>query len=184
MKKNNKNKRNLFLILLLLLTLGVGLGYAYLSQSLTINPSVNYGSMKWNVGFTSASADSSSQVPTQATISSDKKTISVTCDRGISTEAKSCIVRATIKNDSTFDIKLEAEPTKTYNETYVNNVLIRYMDGDSQLGFVQANDVISAGEEKEIRIVISTKALTEDILPSTDLTIPVTITMNWIQLES
>lgn len=186
MKRNEqekKDKKKLLLLLLLLLTFGVGLGYAYLSQQLSINPSINYSSMKWNVGFSTATNGSGS-VTAAATVSSDKKTVTITCDLGTSTESETCIVKARIKNDSTFNIKLEANPTITFDSTYINSVATTWVTTTSNNGNVKANDTIPAGEEHEIQIAITTKTITEALLPSSNKTIPVTITMNWLQVES
>lgn len=182
-EKEKKNKKKLLLLLLLLFTFGLGLGYAYLSQSLSINPSINYGSMKWNVGFTTATNGGGS-VTAGAQVSTNKKSITVTCDLGTSTKSETCIVNAKIKNDSTFAIKLEADPTISFDNTYISSVATTWVTITSNTGEVKANDTIPAGEEHEVKIAITTKALTDDLLPSSSLSVPVTITMNWLQVEA
>ena len=52
MKRNKKNKRKLTAIVVLLIVFMFGIGYAVLTQKLQIGGNVNYGTIKWNVGFT------------------------------------------------------------------------------------------------------------------------------------
>ena len=54
MRLCNKDKNRLLILLLMLIVLCIGVGYAILTQQLTINNTVFYDSMKWDVGFTSA----------------------------------------------------------------------------------------------------------------------------------
>ena len=104
--KRNKNKTNFYLMILLLLVLGLGIGYAILTQQLTINNTVNYGSMKWDVGFTAVedfsddvyaylgeSIDESGMVlvPTTVSLANDKKSISFNADFGTITSKKTHI---------------------------------------------------------------------------------------------
>ena len=108
---------------MLLLTFGVGLGYAILSQQLSINNTVNYRDMKWNVGFKYATGYSGT-VTANPSLSNDKKTISVSCDLGTSTKSETCSVDETFENDSTFDIKLSEEPIITFDDNYIESVNI------------------------------------------------------------
>ncbi len=181
-KKNKKDKRNLLLLFLILFAFGIGLGYAVLSQQLQITNTVKYDSMKWNVGFDSA-VDNGGSVNANPQISSDKKTMTIACDLGLSVKSETCIVKTTIKNDSTFDIVLSADPTVTSNDTYINTVETTWITTTSNTGSVKQNDVIPAGAEYEVQIVITTKTLNEDLLPSSPLSIPVTVTMNWVEKE-
>ena len=54
MRRRNKSKNNLLILLLVLIILGVGIGYAVLSERLTIDNTISYDSMKWDVSFTAA----------------------------------------------------------------------------------------------------------------------------------
>ena len=177
-EKNDKNK--LALLLLLILTFGIGLGYAVLSQQLQITNTVNYGSMKWNIGFTEA-VNHDGTITAAPSVSSDKKTVTISCDLGTSTKSETCIAKTTVKNDSTFTIKLEANPAVSFNSTYISSVETTWVEGGAG---VAANDTIAAGIEKEIQIKITTKELSQDLLPETSLSIPITVTMNWLQVEA
>ena len=57
-KKNNKknNNKKIIPILLVLFIIGLTIGYAVLTEQLTINNTVSYDAMKWDVGFTAAEA--------------------------------------------------------------------------------------------------------------------------------
>ena len=96
------------------------------------------------------------------TIAEDKKSMTIACNLGSSTKAETCIVKSTIKNDSTFDIQLSANPTVTTNNTYINSVATTWITTTSNTGDVKQNDIIPAGEEHEIQILISTKELTQE----------------------
>ena len=184
MKRNRqekKEKNKFLLILLLLLTFGVGLGYAVLSEKLSINNTVNYGSMKWNVGFTEAT-NNGGTVTASTSVSTDKKTVTVACDLGTSIKSETCIAKVTVKNDSSFIITLNANPTITFNDTYINSVDLTWVD--NQANVIATNSVIDAGASREVQITITTKTLTEDLLPSSTLSIPVTITMDWTEGEA
>ena len=50
-QEEKKNRKALLLLLLLIFLIALGIGYAVLSQQLSISNTVNYGSMKWDVGF-------------------------------------------------------------------------------------------------------------------------------------
>ena len=52
-RRRNQSKNTMFLLLVLIL-LGIGIAYAVLTEQLTINNTVSYDAMKWDVGVTSA----------------------------------------------------------------------------------------------------------------------------------
>ena len=180
MKRNKQNKNTFIATILFLLALIIGIGYAILTETLTISNTVNYDSMKWNVGYAEA-INNGGTVEASPEISSDKKTMTISCDLGLSVKSETCIVKSKIKNDSTFDIVLSENPTVTTNDTYIDSVVTSWVS--SNTGVVKQNDVVPAGQEYEVQIVITTKTLSEDILPSTALSIPVTVTMNWVEQQ-
>ena len=87
MKTYKQNNKKTIMLLLILLAIGLGIGYAVLTEKLTINSTVEYNSMKWNVGFISA-IDGEGSVTTTPSISNDKKTITITCNLGTSTKSE------------------------------------------------------------------------------------------------
>lgn len=176
-EKEKKDKKKLLLLLLLLLIFVVGVGYAVLSENLKIDSNVNYGSMKWNVGFTEAS-DNGGSVTATANVSTDKKTVTVSCDLGTSTESETCIVKATISNDSSYTIGLNAAPTVEFDDTYISSVETTWVTDGSVVG---TGNTLTAAATKEVEIKITTKELTEDLLPDSALSVPVSVTMNWVQ---
>lgn len=176
-RRNNFEKNKMIIGLCLLLALGIGLGYAVLTEQLKLTGSANYNAMAWEVGFSEAS-DGNGSVLAVPTISPDKKTISVTCDLGTSTKAETCIAKATIKNDSTFDVELITEPLVTFNATYIDTVDILWSSDSAK---VDALDKVESLKTRELLIKIVTKQLSEDLLPEEELNIPVSVTMNWIE---
>lgn len=176
-RKNEKKRTSVLIILLLVLALGIG--YALLNESLKINSSVNYDTIKWDVGFYSTS-DGGGTVKSQPSVSSDKKTLTISCEVGTSTGQETCIAKATIYNDSTFSIKLSEAPNITYNNTYITSVTSAWEDGSGELS---EDDKIDEGETKEVRFTVKTKALTEEMLPKETVLVPIKITLNWVESE-
>ena len=179
MRRSN-SKKKFIIMLFVLLIVGLGIGYAILTQQLSINNTVSYSSMKWDVGFITASNGEGS-VYSNPTISQDKKSITVSCNIGTSTESETCIVNAAIRNASTFGVELESNPIITYDDTYINSVTVIWTENDESM---LIGDFLGSNVEKEIQIVIVTNELTKDMLPSSTLTIPVTIAMNWVESET
>ena len=178
-KSEKAEKTKVLLVLLLILTFGVGLGYAYLSEQLKVDSSVNYGSMKWNIGFTEAT-NGEGTITASPSVSGDKKTVTVACDLGTSTKSETCQAEVKVTNDSTFKIKLSEDPTVTYNADYIESVKVqayqqgRYFD-------ITKDWSISANMDLYFYITITTKELSEDMLPDEGLSIPVEVTMDWVQ---
>ena len=134
----------------MLLILGIGIGYAVLSERLTIDNTISYDSMKWDIGFTAASNNGGS-ITSVPSISSDKKSITISCDLGTSTKSETCISTAKIKNNSTFAVELEENPQITYDNTYINSVTVVWTaTNNSVMGF----DRLGADTETEIKITI------------------------------
>lgn len=177
MKRYSQSKKKFYFILIMLFILSIGIGYAVLTEKLTIYNTVSYNSMKWDIGFSSAS-DNGGSVTAVPTISSNKKSLSIACDIGTSTEPETCVVLATIKNGSTFNIQLKNAPTITYDNTYISSVVTTWNDTNSD---IKANDYISADNSRSLQITITTKKITEDMLPEENLSLPITITMDWIE---
>ena len=175
--KNKNEKKKLIFLVCLLLTLALGLGYAVLSEQLKLNGTVNYGTMAWDVGFTTAE-DGGGSITSSPTVSEDKKSVSITCNVGTSTSSETCIAKAKVKNSSTFAVKLESNPTITYDSTYISSVTSVWSENSAN---IVAGDSLSANDEKEITVTITTKELTEDMLPESNLSFPVNITMDWIE---
>lgn len=172
-----KQKKNNYILLLILLALGLGLGYAVLTEKLSINNTIHYGAITWDVGFSEA-IDGSGTVTSTPTISQDKKTITVTCNIGTSTKSETCIAKVKITNSSTFAVELSENPTITYEDDYISSVTAEWVSNSET---VKAQDNIGANATEEIKVTIVTKELTEDMLPSESLTVPVTFSMNLVE---
>lgn len=176
-KYNQKEKRNAIVLLCLLLALSIGIGYAVLTEKLNIGGTVHYGSITWDVGFSEAS-DGGGTISSSPSISQDKKTLTVSCNVGTSTKSETCIAKAKIANNSTFAVNLSETPMITYNSTYISSVNAAWTSTSNE---IKIGDSIGATTKEEIIITIVTKELSEDILPSESLDIPINITMNWIE---
>ena len=178
MRKQNNQKKKIYPLLFLFLIIIIGLGYAILTSKLSINTSVNYDSIKWNVGFSEA-VDNGGSVKSIPSISEDKNSITIQCNIGTSTKSETCIAKATINNDSSFDIVLKDNLTITSNEAYIESVDIVWIDSNTNTGNVKVNDLIPKGVKQNVEVRITTKKLLEDTIPSSSLSVPITIGMNW-----
>ena len=205
MKKRVTGKRKFWLSILLLTIIGLGVGYSYLSQQLTINNTVNYGSMKWNVSFTDVEDVSdefegnnpdmletlnADVIDTNVALSSDKKSISLSFDFGTNTKSKYGAIKAAIKNDSSFDVILEEKKFSSDNNVVFPIFQVEYLDEydifwSDQNNFwgelVKVGDVLQAGETKEIVLVYKLKELTEDMLFPDGLTLQYDFNLNWVE---
>ena len=54
MRRRSNQRTNTILLVIVLLLVGIGIAYAVLTEQLTINNTVSYDAMKWDVGFTAA----------------------------------------------------------------------------------------------------------------------------------
>jgi hypothetical protein len=176
-RKNKFEKKKTIVWICLLFALSLGIGYAILAEKLELNSSVNYGAMSFDVGFTTAE-DGGGSVTSSPSVSTDKKSVTVTCNIGTSTKSETCIAKAKIKNASSFAVQLESNPTITFDNTYINSVEAIWTSNNAN---VVVGNSLNSNTEEEIMITIITKELTKEMLPETSLSIPITITMNWVQ---
>lgn len=204
-----KNKKNLMFIIIILFAVALGIGYAVLTEKLTINNTVSYDAMKWDVGFVDIKDYSAEYIeyneikfptmdvkevlyaaPAVATISEDKKGISFACDIGKSTKMIMCVVVATIKNDSTFDVEIESIELSSDNQEeydyYKNelsfaNSLAWFTSLEEAQPKLKVGDVLKAGETKQIIASYSAGSLSPDNLPENGATININMEVNWIE---
>lgn len=176
-RNTKKEKKKLYTLIGFLLTISLGLGYAILNDKLTINSTLNYGAITWDVGFSSA-FDGDGTIVATPTISEDKRSITVSCDVGTSLNPETCIVNATITNNSTFNILLSSDLKIEYEDTYVDTVDVIWTSTSEP---IKAEDTILKGDSQQLKITIKSRELTSDMLPPAPLAIPITITMNWAQ---
>ena len=191
MERRNNKKKFIFMLVFLLM-IGLSIGYAVLTQQLTIDNTISYDSMKWDVGFTEV-VDLSQYNPPEnfilanVEISQDKKSISVACDIGVRTDAIECIGVVKIDNDSTFDVILDSINTGggPANLSHLSKYLV-----DQSVNVCISIDnceelvpgyVLKAGESRFLGFNYSFKELTEDILPETDLTINFSVLTYWVE---
>jgi hypothetical protein len=207
MHRSNNEKSKFIFMVLILLVLGIGIGYAVLSERLTVSNYVNYGSMKWDVGFVDAydaydgfveyatgtrfEDDINYLIPVDVSLSSDKKSISINADFGLNTSGKFTMVIATIKNNSTFDVLLtdfgieESEQVSDFFAKYVEASYYIWFEGfevDTSVQNVTAGDILRAGETKEILIYYEFYEIDEYNLPTEGANVDISISMDWEQV--
>ena len=183
MKRYRRTKRQFYFVLFLLLIMSIGVGYSVLTERLTIDTSISYTSLKWNVGFSTAN-DNGGSVLADASISEDGKSLSVSCEIGMSFDQESCIVKATIVNNGTFDVVLSNDPIITYDDNYIHTITFKWNDHPTYDNkTVLKDNFIRQGESEEVILTIKTKFLTFDTFPTEDLVIPITVDVDFVQWE-
>jgi hypothetical protein len=183
MNRYRQSKNNFYFIIVILFILGIGIGYAVLNERLTIDNTISYASMKWDVGFASVE-DAGGTIESTGSISNDGKSINVSCNLGLSTSRESCIVKATIVNNGTFDVALTEDPIITYDDTYIHTLTLKWNDHPTYENYTVLKDnFVRKGESEEVILTIKTKNLKADMLPTQALSIPITITLNFEQWQ-
>ena len=192
--KKNYNKKKFLLMVLLLFVVGLGIGYAILTEQLSINNTINYGTMKWDVGFTEI-VDLSQYNPPEdvilanVEISQDKKSLSVACDIGVRTDAVECDAMVKITNNSTFNVMLdsfESGSSLAYAAT-----MGKYLDNQENVFCVTLSDCVPVEEGyvlkkgQSIYLVLEYKfyELTEDLLNENGVSFEFEIDMNWVEYD-
>lgn len=188
MKKVSLYKRKLYFTIAILFIICMGIGYAILSERLSVDTSISYSEMKWDVGFDQVielnSADYNNSLIANTSISSDKKSISLSCDLGSNTSKIDCISRVTIKNNSTFDVVLKSFVENGIDdyEDYIADSYFNWYDTENNSETkVRVGYVLAAGETATLNIKYIFKALTADLLPPKGLEMSFDFEMEWIQ---
>ena len=127
MKRFNNQKKKLSMTIALVLIVFVGLAYAFLNEKLIINNILSYNSMNFEVGFIDIN-DGGGTIKSTSTVSNDGKTINISCNIGNSTDQESCITKATIINNSSFNIGLSNEPKIIYDDTYIHTLTVKWVN--------------------------------------------------------
>ncbi len=193
MMKYKMRKRNFYLLLVVLFVFSVGIGYSALTQRLQIDNTISYDAMKWDVGFSSVTPVQwvDGAILPDVTISEDKKTVYIDCDFGTSTSSKECTTKAGIANLSTFNVELLNEPKVVYDSLLIKNIEINWIQEQTDESgnvnrteeLVTSGIVLGQNVTKELVIRIVSNDLTVDMLPSVNLTIPISITFDWVQTD-
>ena len=174
---NHKKKLTSIIIALIVVLLGVG--YALLTQKINIGNTLSYDSIKWNVGFSNI-VDYGGTITSTSSVSEDGKTITINCDFGTSSKQESCIVKATIKNDSTFNVGLKNEPVIKFDNPFIHTITFKWNKHDTYENHtVHKNDFIKQGKSEEVIITIKNKFLSDSLKPTEDISTPISITLDF-----
>ena len=180
MRRVNHEKSKLIGTILFLLTFFVGIGYAALTEQISVDQAINFGTMKWDVGFISA-ADLNGTAPSVSTISSDKTTLNIDCNISSTTEAQTCLISATIKNSGTFNVELKLEPITEYDSEFIESITVKYQFHNTDMNPMEVGDAIFTGQEEKIIIRVTTKDITETMLDEINGTLSIKVRLNWTE---
>ena len=179
MRRSNDQRKKLLFLLIFLVLVWFGVAYAVLTERLVINNTLSYDAMKWEVGF-SKTEDNGGTITSTSSITNEGKSITVNCDFGENTGQETCIVKATITNNGTFDIGLASDPIITYDDTYIHTLTFKWEDHPTYLNStVLERGFVEKGTSQNVILTIKTKNLTKDMLPADGISVPVTITLDF-----
>ena len=183
MKRYNKSKNKMYLSILTLLILFLGIGYSVLTEQLSIHNTINYNSMNWEIKFSKV-VDNGGTIQTTGEIINEGQTVKIQCNLGKKTTSETCIAKATISNNSTFNVNLSKTPTITYDDTYIESIEIKW-DNHSIFGndTISSNDYIHKNSTEDVFIKITTKELDITTLPTTSTNIPIALTLDWQECD-
>ena len=181
MKRYKNQRLKLLLMLTVLSVFGIGIVYSALTEKLYIDSSVAINEMKWDIGF-SSSEDNGGSALSESTISEDGKTLTVLCDFGANIEQKKCTTKATITNNSTFNVSLNKTPNIIYDDTYIHTATFKWVDHPTyENRAVLKDNFIAKGESEEVILTINSKFLNLDSAPTTETLIPITVTLDFVE---
>ena len=183
-KKNNKNKnkqinKNLLWLVLLLCFIGLGIGYAILTEQLTINNTVSYDAMKWDISYTTEEVDLTDVVATMdsyiigdVTFSNDMKTIYFTCNLGEQTAETTCVGGFAGINNSTFDAvvtdvgmaPMDSDTESLFTQYVKNGPNVVWYSGENDGETLAVGDIVKAGEEYQFIIETTLNEFDEGML--------------------
>ena len=189
MNRYNQSKHNFYFRIVVLFILGIGIGYAVLSERLTVSNFVNYGSMKWDVGFGEVIDGSAysfivTDIYGDVIISSDKKSLSVSCDIGSRTSSTMCVSFVSVKNNSSFDVQLKEYGDNISDDVsmYLQHYQYFWMK-EMGLTDIYDGDVLESGESAVLGLFYTFKELTADMLPDKGLSLSFDFEMEWVQSD-
>ena len=183
MRRYKNQKFKLFLVLAILLVLGIGIGYSVLTEKLDVDSSVAINEMKWDIGF-SSSEDNGGSILSESSISEDGKTLTVICDFGSNTKQNTCSAKATITNNSIFDVGLASDPTIVYEDDYIHTLTFKWNNHPTyENKTVLKDNFIAKGESEEVILTIKSKFINKDNLPDEKIVIPVKISLNFMEWQ-
>lgn len=178
--KNEKIKSYVIAFLLLILV-GVGVGYAAIFTTLKITGTSTIQNNNWGIAFSNVSVTEGSVTATKAAA----VTGSTLIDYEISLALPGDFYEFTtvVRNTGTIDAKVENLPTLTGvssdQDVYVNYT-ITYADGSE----INKNDVLAAEQTATIKVRVEfDKNITAEQLPTTNQTLSLGFSMNYVQAD-
>lgn len=177
LKRNSK--KGLIITCLILLVLGLSLGYALLTQTLTTRGTATVAKTTWNITFANPVVSSGSVSSALPTISDDGATVSYTVNMASPGQYYEFVVD--VVNNGTIDAKLSAKPTIS-NLSAEQAAYLNYSATYSDDSTIEANDALSVGEIRKLKIRIEYKLdVDTSILPTENTNVVLTFAMNYIQ---
>ena len=186
-QKNQKDQKGFILLLSLVCFIGLGIGYAALTQTLNITNKVQFGAMSWDVKFENGVQHPESTVTT--TVDPVVDGVQITCELGKKTASQTCVATVDINNDSAFPIILKQLSTTGLvddAQNYIESVQYTWASVTEGVTYavgsaLEVDQVIPSKGKNTIKIVITTKTLDENSLPTQNLIFTINSMFEWVE---
>ena len=179
MKRNNKN---LIYSILLLILLSIGIGYAYLTSNLSITGATEIAANSWDIHFANLVVNSDSvEATTPASIDTNDDT-SITYTVKLNRPKQFYEFTVDVVNEGSLPGKVSISSLSGITSEAENIVdySVNYTNGNP----VQVGDILNGGATKSIKVrVFYNDEIEADDLPSTNLNLTLTYTLQYVQSE-
>ena len=175
-KSNNKG----LITLVLIAVFGISLGYAAISRTLTITGTSGIRNNSWDVHFENVSVTTGSVTASiPAAIGTGSTSVNYEISLGVPGEFYEFTVD--VKNGGSVPAKISGNPVlsgvSTNQDVYINYT-VNYADGTE----IKENDELAPNATKTLKVRVEfDKNITQDQLPTSNETLNLGFSMNYIQ---
>lgn len=162
--------------------IALSIGYAAINQTMNVKGTTNLKGNSWNVQFTNLikpTLQNGGLVGSASEVSSTLTGTNLSFSANIVLPGDTIVYRWSVTNAGTIDAKLSATPVLAgLDAAKEKDVLytMTYEDGSA----IQENDVLNAGETKNIVLTVAF-AQAATTIPSTDTELALSTTLNYVQ---
>ncbi len=188
MRKIKRYRSKKIVALATLLLLLISLGYAALSTTLTINGTASISKTSWLVYFTNVVLSAENDVAEEVTppTTTGKTTVALNWEVSMDTPGQKYEFTVDVVNEGTIDAMIDtaAEDMLTEGLTTAQKRYLDYSILYENGAEVERYDKLAAGETKTLKIRLEFKKDIEvSDLPSSDVVIPLTYSINYVQAD-
>ena len=177
-----KNKKNIIYSILLLILLFIGIGYAYLTSNLSITGSTEIAANSWDIHFANLNVTEGSVDATIPATIDPTDTTSISYTVKLNRPKDFYEFTVDVVNEGTLPGKISISSLSGITSEAEDIVLytVNYTNGNP----VQIGDILNGGSSKSIKVrVFYNDEIEADDLPSTNLNLTLTYTLQYVQSE-